>query len=172
MKQLFIVSLIFLSFQVNLLAQNDGGNPLENKKVPAVNLKDLKGKTYNTANLGLKGPVVISFWATWCAPCKKELNAIHELYEEWQAETGVTLVAVSIDDEKTKSQVPVYVNGKAWEFLVLSDPNGDFKRAMGVNNVPHTFLIDKDGNIVYSHNNYAPGDEEKLYKEIKKLSGK
>lgn len=172
MKQLFILSLIFLSFQVNLLAQNEGGNPLENKKVPAVNLKDLKGKTYNTANLGLKGPVVISFWATWCAPCKKELNAIHELYEEWQAETGVTLVAVSIDDEKTKSQVPVYVNGKAWEYLVLSDPNGDFKRAMGVNNVPHTFLIDKDGNIVYSHNNYAPGDEEKLYKEIKKLGGK
>jgi cytochrome c biogenesis protein CcmG, thiol:disulfide interchange protein DsbE len=171
MKHFFAIFslLLFSSFS---FSQKEEGNLLDNKKVPAVNLKDLKGKTYNTANLGLKGPVVISFWATWCAPCKKELNAIHDLYEEWQAETGVTLVAVSIDDEKTKSQVPVYVNGKAWEFIVLSDPNGDFKRAMGVNNVPHTFLIDEDGNIVYSHNNYAPGDEEKLYKEIKKLSGK
>ena len=100
------------------------------------------------------------------------MNTIHDLYEDWQAETGVTLVAVSIDDEKTKSQVPVYVNGKAWDYLVLMDPNGDFKRAMGVNNVPHTFLVDKDGNIVYSHNNYAPGDEEKLYKELLQLSGK
>ncbi|NCA21915.1 MAG: TlpA family protein disulfide reductase [Crocinitomicaceae bacterium] len=142
------------------------------KKIPSVSLKTMDGKTVNTAQLGLNGPVVISFWATWCAPCKKELNAIQEVYEDWQEKTGVTLVAVSIDDEKTKSRVPVDVNGKGWEYLILMDPNGDFKRAMGVNNVPHTFLIDKDGNIVYSHNNYAPGDEDKLYEEIKKLSGK
>ncbi len=132
----------------------------------------MKGKAFNTSELGLKSPIVFCFWATWCAPCKKELNTIHDLYSDWQEETGVTLVAVSIDDEKTKSQVPVYVNGKAWDYLVLMDPNGDFKRAMGVNNVPHTFLVDKEGNVVYSHNNYAPGDEEKLYQEIKKLTGK
>lgn len=161
MKQIFLTSFILI-FTTALHAQ----------KIASVKLKDLKGKTYNTADLGFDGPVVISFWATWCSPCKKELNTIHDLYEEWQEETGVNLVAVSIDDEKTKSQVPTYVNGKAWDYLVLLDPNGDFKRAMGVNNVPHTFLIDKEGNIVYTHNNYAPGDEEKLYQEIKKLSGK
>jgi peroxiredoxin len=100
------------------------------------------------------------------------LNTIHESYADWQEETGVTVVAVTIDDEKTKAQVPVYVNGKGWEYMVLMDPNGDFKRAMGVNNVPHTFLVDAEGNIVYSHNSYAPGDEEKLYQEILKLTGK
>jgi peroxiredoxin len=142
------------------------------KKLPAVQLKNMEGKSVNTGELGLKGPVVISFWATWCAPCKRELNTIHELYTDWQAETGVTLVAVSIDDEKTINQVPVYVNGKSWEYVVLMDPNGDFKRAMGVNNVPHTFLIDTEGNIVYSHNNYAPGDEDKLYQEILSLKEK
>ena len=135
-------------------------------------LKDMEGKDVNTAELGFDGPVVISFWATWCAPCKRELNAIHELYPDWQEETGVNLVAVSIDDQKTMNSVAVYANGKAWEYLVLMDTNGDFKRAMGVNNVPHTFLVDKDGNIVYSHNNYAAGDEEKLYEEIKKISTK
>lgn len=145
---------------------NDG----DLKKLPNVVLKDMEGNTVNTANLGFTGPVVISFWATWCSPCKRELNTIQELYTDWQEETGVTLVAVSIDDEKTKNSVPVYVNGKGWEYLVLMDPNGDFKRAMGVNNVPHTFLVDKDGSIVYSHNNYAPGDEEHLYEEIKKIS--
>jgi cytochrome c biogenesis protein CcmG/thiol:disulfide interchange protein DsbE len=171
MKNVLLFTL-FLFGTVIAFGQNESERALDNKKIPSVKLTDMKGKAVNTAELGLKGPVVFSFWATWCAPCKKELNTIHDLYADWQEETGVTLVAVSIDDEKTKSQVPVYVNGKAWDYIVLMDPNGDFKRAMGVNNVPHTFLVDKEGNIVYSHNNYAPGDEEKLYQEIKKLTGK
>lgn len=165
MKKLLFIFSIVSFFNLTFGQENNESN----KKLPAVQLKDMNGNPVNTAEMGLKGPIVISFWATWCAPCKRELNTIHELYSDWQAETGVTLVAVSIDDEKTKNQVPVYVNGKMWEYLVLLDPNGDFKRAMGVNNVPHTFLIDQKGNIVYSHNNYAPGDEEKLYQKILEL---
>lgn len=166
MKKLVIaLTLIVSSFAMSQETHNETSV----KKLPEVKLKDMEGNEVNTGNMGFKGPVVISFWATWCSPCKRELNTIHEVYEDWVKETGVQLVAVSIDDEKTKNSVPVYVNGKAWEYLVLMDPNGDFKRAMGVNNVPHTFLIDQNGNIVYSHNNYAPGDEDKLYEEILKL---
>ena len=172
MKKLFLLFLVG-SFSLAVKAQEPTVEPtLSQKKVPAVKLVDMSGKSVNTSELTTNGPVIISFWATWCAPCKKELNTIHEVYEEWVAETGVTLVAIAIDDEKTKSQVPVYVNGKAWDYTVLMDPNWDFKRAMGVNNVPHTFLVDKNGVIVYSHNNYAPGDEEKLYQELLKLSEK
>ena len=168
MKKLALL-IIGLSLSLLTFAQDEIGT---GKKVPSVKLVDLDGKTVNTAQLGLKGPIVFSFWATWCSPCKRELNTIHETYADWQEETGVTVVAVTIDDEKTKAQVPVYVNGKGWEYVVLMDPNGDFKRAMGVNNVPHTFLVDQEGNIVYSHNSYAPGDEEKLYQEILKLTEK
>lgn len=144
----------------------------KDKSLPSVVLKDMNGKTINTAELAANGPVIISFWATWCAPCKRELNTIQDLYTDWQEEFGVSLVAVSIDDEKTKNGVPTYVNGRGWEYLVLMDTNSDFRRAMGVNNVPHTFLVNKDGVIVYSHNNYAPGDEELLYKEMLKLKSK
>jgi peroxiredoxin len=167
------VLLITLALALTTLSFGQEETPSENdKQLASVQLKTMDGKTVNTADLGFKGPIIISFWATWCAPCKKELNAINDVYIDWQEETGVNLVAVSIDDEKTKNSVPVYVNGRGWEYLVLMDPNGDFKRAMGVNNVPHTFLIDQNGNIVYSHNNYAPGDEDKLYKEILKLTEK
>ncbi len=139
------------------------------QRLPEFELKDINGKMVNINDLTKNGPVVISFWATWCAPCKKELEAINELYVDWQDETNVTLVAVSIDDEKTKARVPTYVNGKGWDYVVLLDPNGDFKRTMGVNIIPHTFLIDKEGNIVYTHNSYSPGDEDKLYEEILKI---
>jgi peroxiredoxin len=152
-----ILTLIFSLLSFSLFSQ-----------IPSVVLKDINGKSFKTDSLGLKGPIVFSFWATWCSPCKRELNTISEIYQDWQSQTGVTVVAVSIDDQKTSMSVPLYVNAKSWDYIVLMDPNGDFKRAMGVNNVPHTFLVDKEGNIVYSHNNYAPGDEENLYQEILK----
>ena len=139
------------------------------KTLPEHIIKDINGKSINTTDLTHCGPIVISFWATWCSPCKKELAALDEIYEDLKKEYGIKIVTISIDDEKTKNLVKPYVNGKGWEFEFLLDPNGDFKRLMGVNNVPHTFLIDKERNIVYSHNNYTPGDEDKLVEQIKNL---
>lgn len=142
-------------------------------KVPSVKLKDLDGKTVDTAKLTNNGkPIVYCFWATWCAPCKKELNNYAELYDQWQKETGVKIVAVTIDDQRSINRVAPYVSSAGWEYDVLFDPNRDFSRAMQVNNVPHTFLVDGSGNIVWQHNNYADGDEEELYKELKKLSAR
>lgn len=136
-------------------------------QLPSVNIKDMQGNSLNFSKISNNGkPIIISFWATWCKPCKAELNTIAEEYDDWVDETGVKLVAVSIDDARSSSRVEPYVNAQGWEYLVLMDPNSDLRRAMGVNNVPHTFLVNGAGKIVWDHNNYSPGDEEELYEKL------
>ena len=126
---------------------------------------------FNTNTIENDGkPIIISFWATWCSPCKRELSAIADEYIDWIDETGVKLIAVSIDDSRNIQKVKPYVNAQSWEYQVLLDPNGDFKRAMNVNNVPHTFLINGDKEIVWQHNSYSPGDEIELYELVQKLA--
>lgn len=159
-KQILI--LLMLLCNVNSFAQDQ-------KKLPVISLKTVNGDNVNTNNLGIKGPIILTFWASWCPTCKRELVAFNEVYSEWKDETGVTIVAVSIDDEKTKNNVQTIVDANGWDFLVLMDSNSDFKRAMGVNNTPHCFIINENGEIVYSRNNYSPGDEDLLYEELLKL---
>jgi peroxiredoxin len=139
--------------------------------VAAADVKTVDGKIINTAKFANDGkPMIISFWATWCKPCKKELDAIAEEYAQWQKETGVKLIAISIDDSRSSSKVGTDAKSHNWEYEVYLDENQDFKRAMNVNNVPHTFVIDGKGNIVWQHNSYAEGDEDHLLEIVKKVA--
>ena len=98
-----------------------------------------------------------------------ELSTFAELYEEWQEETGMKIFAVSIDDSRTQAKVQPLVNTSEWEYEILLDVNSEFKRAMGVNNPPHTFVVNGKGEIVWQHVGYAPGDEEGLIEAIRKV---
>lgn len=140
------------------------------KSLPSVNVKTLEGDQFNFKNIDNdNNPIIISFWATWCKPCTKELNNIAEVYEDWQDETNVKLVAVSIDDRRSQSKVAPYVNSSGWEYEIYIDSNSDLKRAMGVSTVPHTFLLDKNKQIIWQHRGYVEGDEYELFDEILKL---
>ncbi|MBP3299615.1 MAG: TlpA family protein disulfide reductase [Muribaculaceae bacterium] len=142
-------------------------------ELPSVQLKDVNGNTVNTAQLSNDGkPMVISFWATWCKPCKRELKAIQEVYPDWQDETGVKLIAVSIDEAQNIAKVKPFVEGSGWEYEVLLDPNGEFKRQMGVSDVPHAFIIDGQGNVVWNHKGYVDGGEEEIIEKLRELTGK
>ncbi|MBD5201333.1 MAG: TlpA family protein disulfide reductase [Bacteroidales bacterium] len=141
-------------------------------ELPSVTLKDINGKTVNTAELSNDGkPIVISFFATWCKPCNRELAAIHEVFADWQDETGVKLVAVSIDEAQNAQKVKPLVERKGWtDYEVLLDPNGEFKRQMGVNDIPHAFIVDGNGNVVWTHQGYIDGGENDIYEELIKLT--
>ncbi len=141
------------------------------KKIVPTKVKNLKGKVVNTKTFNNDGePFVLMFWATWCKPCVTELTAIADLYEDWQDETGIKIIAVSIDDSRNAKKVPAFVRGRGWDYEVYIDENSDFRRAMSVNNPPHTFLVDGKGKIVWEHNGYAPGDEEELYEQIRQIT--
>ena len=143
----------------------------QNSSLPSVSIKTLEGKSLNIQKINNNNkPIIISFWATWCKPCKKELNNISEVYEEWQDETSVKLIAISIDDSRSMSKVAPYVNSSDWDYEVYLDPNADLKRAMGVSTVPHTFLLNGNNEIVWQHKGYVDGDEEELFEQIKKIS--
>jgi len=142
----------------------------QEKSLPSVDVKYLDGKAVNIQDFATNGKItVVSFWATWCSPCKKELDAIADLYPEWQEDYDMELVAVTIDTQRALAKVPAMVESKGWEYTVLSDVNQELQQALNFQTVPQTFLIDQDGNIVYSHTGYVPGDEYELEDKIKAL---
>ena len=160
---------LFLSLLATILTSNL--SIAQNRTLPSVDVKTLDGGSINiTAIENNSKPIVISFWATWCKPCKKELNTIAEVYEDWQNETGVKLVAISIDNSRSMAKVAPYVNASDWDYEVYIDPNGDLKRAMGISTVPHTYLLNSKKEIVWQHKGYVDGDEDELLEQIKKLA--
>lgn len=139
---------------------------------PNFTLKDIEGKEVIIKELADSKEIkVFSFWATWCVPCINELDAIADVYEEWQEETNVELIAVSTDDARTKKRVIPLVNGKGWEYQVLIDDNQDLKRALNINVLPYIVVV-KDGKIIHTRTGYTPGSEDELYEILKENSSR
>ncbi len=141
-----------------------------NNPFPSVSIKTLDGKSINIQEYTNNGKItVVSFWASWCTPCKRELDAIHEIYDEWVEKYDIQLLAITIDDARGLSKVPAMVKSKGWEFTVLADSKQELQRALNFQTIPQTFLLNQKGEIVYSHNGYNPGDELELEKKIADL---
>lgn len=140
-------------------------------QVPSVKVENFKGEAYNTSSVLKEGvPVIISFWATTCKPCIRELDAINDALPDWQDEAKFKVVAVSTDDNRFTAKARSLVTGHGWDdFTVLFDKNQEFMRAMNVTVTPQVFVVDAKGKVVYSHIGYVPGDEDELIKAIKKL---
>jgi cytochrome c biogenesis protein CcmG/thiol:disulfide interchange protein DsbE len=164
MKKYLLGLVAFLSFTLVSFI------PQSTSEVPSVTIKGLSGENVDFSSVVKKGRVtVVSFWATWCVPCKKEINAMSELIPEWQKTMDFDMIAVSIDDTRNMAKVKSYVNGQKWEFPAYIDPNQDLKRALNFQSIPFAIIFDKDGKIAYTHSGYVEGDEFVLRDHIKEI---
>lgn len=131
--------------------------------LPQATVRDLSGKPVETSTfLQLGKPFIVTFFGTWCKPCLRELDAIQEVYADWQRETGVTLYAISIDEGPDIQKVRPTIHAHGWEFVVLTDTNSDLKRAMNVSAVPALFIFDGSGTLLDRRTGYVEGSEGQI----------
>ncbi|MDP8231063.1 MAG: TlpA disulfide reductase family protein [Candidatus Zophobacter franzmannii] len=144
------------------------GSLFAEKKFTNFKLDDLKGKSVTLKKLLKDGPLVIDFWASWCAPCKKALPHLDELDKKYK---DIRVVAISIDKPRKKMAAKAIVKKNKYKFLTLFDTDQSISKKMGVNAIPHTFIVNKDGMVVFDFNSGKPGAEKVLEAEIQKLLG-
>lgn len=141
------------------------------RMLPDTEVLTLEGERVKLSDHGSNGKItVISFWATWCSPCKKELDAIMETYDTWGEKYNAELVAISVDNARSMAKVGPMVASKGWDYQIYLDPNDDLKKVLNFGAVPQTYIVDHRGYIVYDHTGYVPGDEYELEEKLEELS--
>lgn len=165
MKLFSLFIIVSLAFSATLIAQ-DG--ELKGKSAINFKLESIDGGQVELSKLYGLGPILISFWATWCKPCIEEMREYNNIYEELK-DKGFNLIAISIDNEKTISKVKPFIKSRNYKFPVLLDKNSDVARKYYAQQIPYSVLLDKDGKIVYSHLGFMKGDEIKIKALINSL---
>lgn len=167
MKKLFTIAAIAI-FGLSANAQTAADIDLPNTPV-----KQMNGSSIPFNQTVEKGKVtLVSFWATWCIPCKKEIIAVRNNMENWKKEVDFNYVTVSEDDGRATAQVKAYAKTQGWEFPYYQDPNGDLKRSLNFQNVPFSIIIGKDGKIAYMQSGYEAGGEAILFTKMKEIAAK
>ena len=161
MKIILIVFSVVV-FSVSLFSQENSDGI---RKGPNFTLEDMNGDLVELSNEVGEGPILLSFWATWCKPCIEELNDYKKLYNDYK-DDGFKMFAISTDDENTVAKVKPLVKSKGWNFPVLLDTNADVVRLYYAQSVPFSVILDKKGMIIYSHLGYMKGDEENVKKIV------
>ncbi len=141
-------------------------------ELPDTQIKDVNsGKKVAFNETFTKGKVtLVSFWATWCVPCKKEIKNISAKLPNWQKEVDFNYMTVSIDESRAEGLVRSYAISQGWKFPFYIDPNSDLKRSLNFQTVPFTLIIDKNGKVAFMHSGYEEGGEEEVFAKIKELA--
>ncbi len=140
-------------------------------ELPTTEVRTLQNELVNFDQAFEPGKVtLVSFWATWCVPCKKEIANVKELLPKWEEEMGIDFFTVSIDDSRSSAKVASYAAAQRWDFPTYLDPNNDLKRSLNFQTVPFSMIVDGNGKIVYMHNGYEEGAENEIYEKLQEIT--
>ena len=139
------------------------------QQLPDVKVENAQGKIVSVRDLAQGKPLIIAYWSIACKPCIQELNAINDALADWRSEAEFEVIAVSVDDARLKASAKAVANSRGWEFICVYDENQALKRAMNVSLTPQSFVVDGEGNIIFSHSGYTPGSEQLLFDKIVEL---
>ena len=159
-KLYFIVPLLLISF---LFADRK-----RDMMLPDLTIKLIDGKKTRLSASLEDGPILVEFWATWCAPCKKEMVFLEEFHKKY-SDKGFRVLAISTDSPKSMSKIKSYIRAKKHTFLVGLDPNQEVAKKMNAMVMPTVLLIDKDRKVSWFHQGFVPGDEKEIEAQILKL---
>jgi|TARA_B100000408_G_scaffold27659_1_gene20174 thiol-disulfide isomerase/thioredoxin len=134
--------------------------------LPDLSIRLLDGKRVRLSALLEEGPLLVSFWATWCAPCKKEMIFLEEFHQKYN-ENSFRVLAISTDSPKSMSKVKSYIRAKKHTFLVGIDPNQEIAKKMNALLMPTTLILNKDRKVSWYHQGFIPGDEKEIEAQIR-----
>jgi thiol-disulfide isomerase/thioredoxin len=157
-----LVSIVSLFFVIALHAQD----------LPETEIKDVNtGKKMAFNSIPEKGKVtIISFWATWCIPCKKEIKNISLKLNDWHKEADFNYMTISVDKVEAEGLVRSYAISQGWKFPYFIDANSDLMRSLSFQNVPYTMILDKNGKVAFTHSGYEEGGETDVWAKVKELA--
>lgn len=132
---------------------------------PYFELRDLDNELKTYSELKGEHLTVIDFWATWCQPCLRSIPELNAIYNEF-ATRGVSFIGISIDSPRNQSKLKPFVQSMGVDYPILRDVNSEIMSEMNVFSIPALLIITPQGEVVFFHEGYRPGDEELIRKKI------
>lgn len=128
---------------------------------------ELPGKTSSIKLSDFKGKVVyLDFWASWCGPCKQSFPWMNSIYEKYRSQ-GFEIVAINLDMNADDAQK--FLANNTAKFSIAFDSKGVTPKQYGVKGMPTSYLLGRDGRVIYQHMGFNEADKEKLEQKIQEV---
>jgi cytochrome c biogenesis protein CcmG, thiol:disulfide interchange protein DsbE len=132
--------------------------------IPDFTLPGIDGIPFRMGKEIGKKIFVIDFWASWCKPCKTLLKRLQEIKNQ---DNEVDIIAISIDDASAQAMAANYIQGKRFDFITLFDAEGLVAKMLNPSlQIPFTLIVNRRGEIIYSHAGYVSGIEKEIMAKI------
>ena len=116
------------------------------------------------------GPVLVNFWALWCKPCRAEMKSLNEIHNKYK-EMGFKIIGINQDSPRSEAKVKSYISGYGIDYDIATDPNKNIFEKFNGQVIPLSILFDKNGEIIYQHTGFFPGDEYEFEEVVRKALG-